>query len=319
MRAFAVLLAFVVVVSTVGAVCVGADEGATASPHATTGGVDADPPRSVAIVDVVSDNRSNRSGVHPVDPGSTLLVRGTTNRRPDDNAIDLSVTAGPDADRFGFVVVESWGYDGRWTARLAVPAAVTPGTYTLEAQIGGDADVQRFEVAKRRPATLGRASLSDTVRTVSGERVRPFQVAVENVTLPDGGYVEIRDAGTPVGRSSYLTSGTHAVVIVGVSVNGNSDLRAVAVRGTPDRVDDPYRSNDSAVAVPVPFRRGGVPPSPTPTPTLTTTPTPTPTASTASTSTPTPTDATAPGIGTPATMIALVLSAVALLLRARTR
>lgn len=321
MRAFAPLLAFVVVLSTMGTVGAGADGSATASPN-----VAVDPPRSVAVADVVSVNRSNRSGVHPVEPGSTLLVRGTTNRRPDDNAIDLSVTAGPDADRFGFVVVESWGDDGRWTARLTVPTDITPGTYTLEVRLDGDVDIQRFEVAERRPTGLGRASLSDTVRTVSGERVPAGRVAVENVTLPDGGYVEIRDAGTPVGRSSYLDPGTHAVVTVGATVYEDSSLRAVAVRGTPDRVGDPYRySNDSTVAVQVPFNPIGFPPSPTPTATPAPTPTATPTATPAPTPTATPaptatpTDATAPGFGTLAIMIALALWAAVLLSRARTR
>jgi hypothetical protein len=303
MRALVSLLAAAVALSMVGPV--GAAAGATPA-HTAVGDADVDPPRSVAIVDVVPDDRPNRSGLHPVEPGSTLLVRGTTNRRPDDNAIDLSVIAGPDADRFGFVVVESWGFDGRWTARLPVPANVTPGTYTLEVQVGGDTDRQTFEVIERRPATLGRVSLSDAGRTVAGESVPPGRVAVESATLPDGGYIEVRDAGTLVGRSRYLDPGSHAVVVVTVEgVDAGSDLRAVAVRGTPDRVDDPYRRNGTPVTAAVPL-----PPTSTPTATATATPTatptPTPTATRSSPTTTTP--GSGPGFGVAVAVVAVLVA-----------
>jgi len=276
-------------------------------------GIDAGPPRSVAIVDVVSGDSPNRSGVHPVEAGSTLLVRGRTNRRPDDTAIDVSVIDGPDADRFGFAVVETWGYDGVWTARLAVPENATPGTYTLQVQLDGDSDVQPFEVVERRPAALGRASLSDAERVVAGESVPPGRVAVENVTLPDGGYVEVRDGDALLGRSPYLGPGTRAVVTVAVEgVDAGSDLRAVAVNGTPDRVGDPYRRNGTPVAVPVSLQPAG--PAPTATATTTPTATPTPTATATATPSPTATPGTTPGSGSG---FGVVAAAVALLLASR--
>ncbi|RCU47816.1 hypothetical protein DU504_11230 [Haloplanus salinus] len=277
MRPLVPLLAFAVVVSVTTGVAAAGTGGS--APTADAG---ADRLRSVAISGVGPVNDSNRSGVHPVEAGSTLLVRGTTNRRPDDNAIDVSVIDGPDADRFGFVVVDSWGYDGLWTARLSVPSNATPGTYLLEVRVDGDSDVQPFEVTERRPAVIERASLSDASRTVAGESVPPGAVAVENVTLPDGGYVEVRDGDALAGRSASLAPGRHAVVVVPVEgVDDGNDLRAVAVRGTADAVGGPYRRNGTPVAVAVsssagPTSRPGTA-RPSPSPAATPTPTPTPT------------------------------------------
>jgi len=301
MRPLVPLLAFALVAS---AAVAGLGAGGPA-PAADTGG---NPPRSVAIVDLGPAD-SNRSGVRPVEAGSTLLLRGTTNRRPDDNAIDVSVIDGPDADRFGFVVVESWGYDGVWTARLPVPANATPGTYLLEVSLDGDSDVQSFEVIERRPA-VERASLSDAPRTVASESVPPGAVAVENVTLPDGGYVEVRDGDALAGRSVFLAPGRHAVVVVPIEgADTGSDLRAVAVRGAPDTVGAPYRRNGTPIAVPV--SAVGSTSSPTPTPATDPTPTasPTPISITpppSPTPTPTPTTGAGPGFGVIAALLALI-------------
>jgi hypothetical protein len=259
--------------------------------------VAADPVLAVAIDDVVAANRSNRSGVHA---GDTLLVRGTTNRRPEDNAIDVSVVDGPDADRFGFAVVRSWGTDGVWSARLDVPENVIPGAYTLEVRIGGETDVETFEVVERR-AALGRASWS-----VTGDE-HGATVVVGNVTLPNGGYVEIRDGGGVVGRSDYLAPGRHDRIAVDADVT--PDARAVAVRGAPERVGDPYRRGGDVVAVPV----RGVPvrPPPTtaaPTATVTTTRAETPTLPATPPATPrSTTGGSAPGFGILAAVLALVL------------
>jgi hypothetical protein len=302
MRPLVPLLAFAVVASAF-ATGIGAAGGS--SPAADVG---TDPPRSVAIVDAGPDNDSNRSGVRPVEAGSTLLIRGTTNRRPDDNAIDVSVIDGPDVDDFGFVVVESWGYDGVWTARLPVPANATPGRYLLEVRVDGDSDVQPFEVVERRPATLGRASLRDAARAVAGESVPPGAVAVENVTLPDGGYVEVRDGDALAGRSVVLAPGRHAVVVVPVEgVDAGSDLRAVAVRGVSDSVGEPYRRNGTPVAVTVSLPPVGPTPTATPVPTPTASPTPisiTPRSS--PTATPTPTTGAGPGFGALVSLLAVV-------------
>ena len=252
----------------------------------------------VSVVDVVPANRSNLSGVHTVEAGSAVHLRGTTNRRPDDNAIDVSVVDGPDADRFGFAIVRSWGTDGVWTARLDVPATVTPGTYTLAVRVGEERDVQKFEVVERKRAALGNATRGDAAVRVTG------------VTLPDGGYVEIRAADAVVAHSTYLAPGAHDDVSVPLDAPGRGDLRAVAVLGTPDSARDPYRREGAIVSVPV----EGASPTATATPTTRPTPSPSTPSTPASTGSPTATatpttERSAPGFGFLGALIALVIGA----------
>jgi len=257
--------------------------------------VDAGATRDVETVDIVPANRSELSGILTIEVGTTMLVRGTTNRRPDRSAIDVEVSGGPDADRIGFVVVEDWGTDGVWTAELAVPADVTPGTYTLRVTVGDETDYQDFAVVAAKRATL-------TVREVSADRV------VVDATLPDGGYVELR-ADAVRGVSPYLDPGTHRRVSIPVESlpAGPRSLTAVAVVGTPDRRLDPYTWNGSPVTAVV-----RLPAEPTATATATATPTPTPAATltprvatTSPISTPTATDASGPGFGPLAAVAAL--------------
>lgn len=250
---------------------------------------------------MVPDNRSALSGVHTVEAGSTLLVRGRTNRRPDRTAIDVAVIEGPEADRFGFAVVETWGFDGVWSARLSVPANVTPGTYTLRVRTDESTDYQSFTVVAEKRATL-------TVRSVSRGAV------VVDTTLPDGGYIELRTGGSVAGVSSYLSPGTHT----GVAIDAEAtSFTAVAVVGTSDRRLDAYTVGDDPVAVAV-----GLPtPTPTATPTRpspartpSSTPISTPTASQtpdpSPARTPSPTDAAGPGVGMLSALLALATVSV---------
>jgi len=260
---------------------------ASASPAAVDSGP-SDPVRDVSIVDVVPENRSELTGVHTVEVGSTLLVRGATNRRDDRTAIDVTVTDGPDADRIGFATVDSWGFDGVWTARLPIPETVTPGTYTLRVQTDSETDYQEFEVVAEKRATL-------TVRSAAADAV------VVNATLPDGGYVELRDGDTVVGTSSYLAPGAHERITVPVD-GAPTTLTAVAVVGTPDRRLDPYTVDGTTVTAPVRVET----PTATATPTASPTPTPTPTATPSPS--PSSTAASGPGFAPLAAVVALLIA-----------
>jgi hypothetical protein len=253
-----------------------------------------DPVRSVHVVDVVPDNRSALSGVHTVEAGSVLLVRGRTNRRPDRTAIDVAVIEGPDADRFGFAVVETWGFDGVWSARLPVPANVTPGTYTLRVRTDDSTDYQSFTVVAEKRATL-------TVRSLSQDAV------VVDATLPDGGYVELRARGDVVGVSPYLSPGTHT----GVAIDADTaSFTAVAVVGTSDRRLDAYTVEGAPVAVAVDLPTPSPTATPTPSPPPTSTPTASPTPRPSPTRTRSPTDAAGPGAGVVSALLALATVAV---------
>jgi len=256
---------------------------------AGAGATDDAPARDVQTVDVVPANYSALSGVHDIEAGSTMLVRGTTNRHPDDTVVDVSVIDGPDADRIGFAVVETWDTDGIWTARLTVPADATPGTYTLQTQAGGDTDTQAFDVVAEKRATL---TVRDTSRTT----------LVVDATLPDGGYVELRDGDTVVGTSRYLEPGTHERVSIPVE-RGVTAPTAVAVVGTRERHLEPYVHDGAPVSVTVAL------PTPTPTVRPTATATRTSAVTTPPTATPTvTTTASGTGFGVAAAVCALLVA-----------
>ncbi|NHN58744.1 MULTISPECIES: hypothetical protein [Halorussus] len=77
--------------------------------------------------------------VEPIRAGDTVVVRGLTNLRPDDNTIFVEVTEGPSADAFDFGATDTWGTDGVWQVELNA-TGVEPGTYTVEADDGDDSD-----------------------------------------------------------------------------------------------------------------------------------------------------------------------------------
>ncbi|MFB6103413.1 MAG: hypothetical protein ABEJ73_12735 [Haloplanus sp.] len=257
------------------------------------------PVRAVQAVDVVPANRSALSGVHAIEAGSTLLVRGTTNRRPADNAIDVAVIGGPDADRIGFTVVETWDTDGAWSARLPIPADATPGAYTLRVQVGDEVDYQTFHIVSEKRATL-------TVRSAA----RP--AVVVDATLPDGGYVELRTGETVVGVSPYLAPGTHERLSIPVEGRAAS-LTVVAVVGTRERRLDPYTHDGAPVSASVrlPTTTPTSTPEPTATPTMTPTSTPEPTA-TPTTTAASPTDTSGSGFGVVVAGVALVAGLILL-------
>lgn len=114
-----------------------------------------------AVRDVVPADRPNATGVLAVPPGGTMLVRGTTNRNPDDSLVVVEVVEGPSAAAFPSVTTAAWGTEGIWTARLAVPAGVTPGTYTLRVDDGATT-VTRQVVIGREPTPTARPTATAT-------------------------------------------------------------------------------------------------------------------------------------------------------------
>lgn len=106
----------------------------------------------LSVRDVVSDGR-NGSGVRPVAVGTTMTVRGVTNRRPAGNAVTVGVTAGPTPEAFATATATEWGRDGTWTVDLAVPRSVQPGTYTLEATQGEQVASVSVRIVESVPTT----------------------------------------------------------------------------------------------------------------------------------------------------------------------
>ena len=105
------------------------------------------------VTDVVPASTPDATGVQAVPPGETMLVRGATNRNPDEATVAVEVTEGPSAASFPLVTAPSWSADGVWTARLAVPSDATPGTYTLEVDDGENTLTRSVVVGRTRTAT----------------------------------------------------------------------------------------------------------------------------------------------------------------------
>lgn len=116
------------------------------------------------VRDVVPASAPNATGVRPVAAGETTLVRGRTNRNPRDATIVVEVV--DDGDVVTDATVRAWGGDGAWTATLALPADLRPGTYTLRTDDGENTVTREIEVRGR--AATGTPTEVPTTRSPTG-------------------------------------------------------------------------------------------------------------------------------------------------------
>lgn len=240
----------------------------------------------VQTIDVVPAAHPQLEGIHDIEAGTTMLIRGKTNLDPD-HVISVEATRGPSADAFPVGFARSWGTDGVWEVTIAVPAEARPGTYRFLADAGVATSVFEVEiVAEKRP------HIAFSEQVSNGETV-----VVESVTLPDGGYVDLHADGETIGVSRYLEPGTHEDVEVRLDtpLSRSAEVAAIAHYGTREKKLEEYTVDGEPVTV---SARVTVPtPTPAPTPTPTTTPMPTPTSTETPVPTSTPTPAPTPTAG----------------------
>lgn len=140
---------------------------------------------NVRLTDVVPASDRQASSVQPVPVGETMVVRGVTNRRPNDLLIDVTVTA-PDGDAVDAATVDDWETDGVWEVELAVPSDALPGTYTVEADDGDrSARVDVEIVAASTPSTATTATTAEPTTTAdatSTATASPTQTTTEEPT-----------------------------------------------------------------------------------------------------------------------------------------
>jgi major cell surface glycoprotein (TIGR04216 family) len=98
------------------------------------------------IETIVPASADDASTARPLVPGETMVVQGLTNRKPDDTTIFVEVVDGPSADLFEFTSTSDWGTDGVWSVSLQIPADVEPGTYTVRADDGDDAETAQVTI-----------------------------------------------------------------------------------------------------------------------------------------------------------------------------
>lgn len=160
--------------------------------EATFGAVGSDDRAIVSEFQLVSARTRitaiTRAGAGPgtsLRPGDTVVVRGVTNRRPDQNAIDVAVGSQ------GGVIVDDWGTDGVWTATIPLPENLTPGSYVVRASDGDSTDSVTV--------TVGTESLRPTTRS---PRATPSPTATARPTAAP------TDAPTTAGTTTVRASAT---------------------------------------------------------------------------------------------------------------
>jgi hypothetical protein len=89
------------------------------------------------------------SDVNAVAVGTTLTVEGTTNLRPDENAIVVELETDP-GDIVAVASTTEWGTDGIWTVTVDTTGLDT-GAYTLVADDGYGSDVETVRLVRSTP------------------------------------------------------------------------------------------------------------------------------------------------------------------------
>jgi len=108
-------------------------------------------PRTI-VNDIVPGEQPQLSGVVPIERGESILVRGTTNRNPDDTDITVEIIEGPDAGDFDLTRIRSWS-GGTWSATFST-SGISTGTYTVEVDDGESTDRASFAVVNDRETEL---------------------------------------------------------------------------------------------------------------------------------------------------------------------
>jgi len=127
-----------------------------------------------SIQRVVAQSAANATGtVESIRVGDTVVVRGLTNLRPDDNTVFVAVTDGPSAAAFDLAATDSWDSEGVWEVRLD-SSGVEPGVYTVEADDGASSDSLRVRILPRAANESRNATRS---ASAAGPRVRERSLA----------------------------------------------------------------------------------------------------------------------------------------------
>lgn len=180
------------------------------------------------VTDIVAEG-TNETGIQPIAAGETMVVRGVTNRRPDQNSVLLEITRGGTSAEIRSPIVEEWNTTGVWTANVSIPIGVEPGNYTLRVDGGIRATDTRFTVvAERRQPT---ATASPTPTTTPATTATSTSMATETEAVsPTASVTAGSDGATTAGNATEPTAGDGPgfeglVAVVGIA------LALLAMRG----------------------------------------------------------------------------------------
>jgi PKD repeat protein len=253
---------------------------ATLSTDAVTVGE----PMNVSVTVENTENASGSESIAVTVDGETVMNRTVTVEAGGTKTVELSVTL----DGAGESVVSVAG-------TLAGTVTVEPSNETDDSDAtvtddAADTDTPDGSTATDQPAT----PTAQTPAVSVSEGSDGSSVVVEEASLPDGGFVVLYDSdGNVVGKSEYLTNGTHENVEVELS-ESETNAETVTVKLHRDdgdqsfdtTADESYQADGSDVSV-----TASLDTTATPTETVTTeTTTPTTTDTASSTLTDTQTD-----------------------------
>lgn len=141
--------------------------------------------RSATTVDtVVPESMADQTGIMQIQPGETMLIRGRTNLRSDDNTIVAEMREGPDAGMFEVVSATRWNSTGVWTATMPVPEDVRPGTYTLRVDDGDNIVTLEVQIVEQReqPTTTATPGNQTTTETPTETPTETTTTATDTTT-----------------------------------------------------------------------------------------------------------------------------------------
>jgi major cell surface glycoprotein (TIGR04216 family) len=132
------------------------------------------------------------SGLNPVGVDDTMVVEGTTNLRPDDNAITVELMT-DGGESVALSTTDSWSYDGTWTVSLPLEDVQT-GTYTLEAE-GENTDTVDVEIVQN--VQTATPEPTDTPEPTATDTPTPEPTATDTPEPTDTATPEPTDTATP--------------------------------------------------------------------------------------------------------------------------
>jgi len=122
----------------------------------------------------------NVSGIAPIEVGETMVIRGETNRNPDESTIVVEATEGPSLAELGVGIDDNWNDDrepdgGEWSVEIEVTEQVEPGNYTIQSDDGERVDEQVVEVVAEGTAPEPRVENVESLR----QRISELEDEVE--------------------------------------------------------------------------------------------------------------------------------------------
>ncbi|MFC7079844.1 hypothetical protein [Halorussus caseinilyticus] len=93
--------------------------------------------KSTTVSSVTPESLVGAEGIYAVTAGETMVVRGRTNRLPDESTIMVEATDGPTPSRISTAWTQDWNLDGNWAVSMNTDG-VEPGRYTLTVDVDGD-------------------------------------------------------------------------------------------------------------------------------------------------------------------------------------